>query len=230
MCYTGGFYFDLPKDKSREDFGLNNPTEYSSSEFKSDVLSALIDHFGKDNVQRKDKCITILGNSYRITTDVVPTWEHKRFNNDGTYIVGTQFRSDKGDWIKNYPKQHIENGKKKNGNTQRRFKKLTRLFRKMRYKMIDDNEYSNDNITSFLLECLVWNVPDYIFNSNDTWNDRLKNSIIFLYDKTKEGNKSCEEWGEVSDLLYLFHNGRKWSKVDVNYFLKNLWNYLEYNK
>ena len=93
--------------------------------------------------------------------------------------------------------------------------------------MIDDGEPVSDNISSFLLECLVWNVPNNIFNDNDTWTDRLKESIIFLYNATKE-EKDCKEWGEVSELLYLFHSGRKWNHSDVNSFLLQAWNYLEY--
>ena len=43
-------------------------------------------------------------------------------------------------------------------------------------------------------------------------------------------NGEHKEWGEVSELLYLFHNGRKWTDVDVKQWLYNAWNYLEYNK
>lgn len=73
---------------------------------------------------------------------------------------------------------------------------------------------------------LVWNVPNHIFNNYDTWNERLKQSIIFLYKKTKT-KETCSECGEVSELLYLFV-GRKWSHSDVNEYMKQLWNYLEY--
>ena len=93
--------------------------------------------------------------------------------------------------------------------------------------MVEDGESVNQNITSFLLECLVWNVPNWIFNDYDTWTNRLKESIRFLYNTTKE-DKDCKDWGEVSDLLYLFHSGRKWSRADVNAYLLNLWCYLEY--
>ena len=225
--YTGGFYFDLPKGRTREDFDLNNPSSYSYSEFKDDVENALVNKFGRNDVKRKDKCITIKGNSYRIETDVVPTWNYRRYSKNGNYVLGVKFRADSGPWVENYPKQHINNGINKNTNTYRRFKRLTRLHRKLRYKMIDDGENVSDNITSFLLECLVWNVPNRIMNNYDTWTDRLRESIIYIHEKTKD-EATCKEWGEVSELLYLFHSDRKWTFQDVNSYMVLLWNHLEF--
>ena len=92
--------------------------------------------------------------------------------------------------------------------------------------MIDDGESVSDNITSFLLECLVWNVPNRIMNDNDSWTDRFKKSIVYIYEQTKD-EETCKEWGEVSELLYLFV-GRKWTYKDVNAYMVLLWNHLEY--
>lgn len=225
--YTGGFYYGLPPNTSKEDFGLESAIEYSLEEFKNDVHSALISKFGAGSIERKNKCITVLGNTYRVETDVVPTWNYRRYDKSGDYVLGTKLRLDSGESVVNYPKQHIENGKVKNGRTNRRFKRLTRIYRKLRYKMIDDNFAISDSITSFLLECLVWNIPDSIFNDNDSWQERLKASIVHLYECTKD-EKKCDEWGEVSELLYLFRGNRKWAKSDVNKFLVDAWNYLGY--
>ena len=226
--YTGGFYFNLPPDTEEKDVGIEflPPSGYSYSEFKDDVENALVAKFGRNDVKRKDKCITIKGNSYRIETDVVPTWNYRRYSKNGNYVLGAKFRADSGTWVVNYPKQHIENGVNKNSNTYRRFKRLTRLHRKLRYKMIDDGENVSDNITSFLLECLVWNVPNRIMNDNDTWTERLKQSIVYIYEQTKDED-TCKEWGEVSELLYLFVS-RKWTYKDVNSYMVLLWNHLEF--
>ncbi len=225
--YTGGFYFKLPVDTKREDFGLNNPTTYSFEEYKNDVENALVKKFGRKEVIRDDKCITVKGNSYRIETDVVPTWNYRRYEKDGSYVLGAKLITDKGKEIINYPKQHISNGISKNANTSRRFKRLTRLHKKLRYKMIEDGEVVNDSITSFLLECLVWNVPNNLMNDYDTWTERLRQSIIYIYNNTKT-DEQCKSWGEVSELLYLFHGGRKWTPSNVNSYMQQLWNYLEF--
>ncbi len=225
--FTGGFYFDLPEGKERGDFGLDSPIEYSFAELKNDVEQALINKFGQDSIKRKNKCITVLGNTNRVEADVVPTWNYRRYRVDGSYVTGARFCSDTKQWAVNFPKQHIENGKEKNKNTLRRFKRLTRLHRKLRYKMLEDSENVSESITSFLIECLVWNVPNEIFTSSETWTDRLKKSIIYLYDNTKD-QSTCNEWGEVSDLLYLLRGTRKWSREDVNSYLVQTWNYLEF--
>jgi hypothetical protein len=226
--YTGGYYFNLPPDVTEEDVNIAHIglSGYSFSEFKTDIETALVNKFGRSEVVRNDKCITVKANTTRIETDVVPTWNFRRYSKDGKYVLGAKFWSDKGKATVNYPKQHIENGISKNSNTYRRFKRLTRLHRKLRYKMIDDGENVSDNITSFLLECLVWNVPNRIINDNDSWTDRLKESIIYIHEQTKE-EKTCKEWGEVSELLYLF-TGRKWTYKDVNSYMVLLWNHLEY--
>ena len=67
--YVGAFYFDLPSGMTQSDFGLNNPSSYSASEFKNDVQRALFNKFGTD-VRRKNKCIAIEGNTYRVGADV----------------------------------------------------------------------------------------------------------------------------------------------------------------
>jgi hypothetical protein len=228
--YTGGFYFNLPKDKDEDDVGIGHlkPSEYPYSEFKDDVENALINKFGKEYIKRNDKCITVLPNTNRIITDVVPTWNFRQYAKNNTYELGTRFHSDGGETITNFPKQHITNGISKNNNTSRRFKRLVRLHRQMRYNMIDDGENVSDNITSFLLECLVWNVPNSIIDNSNNWNDRLKNSIAHIFNKTIK-EEDCKEWGEVSELFYLFHSGRKWTYKDVHDYMGDLWNYLEYD-
>ncbi len=226
VMYIDGFHYDLPDNTTIGDFGIVPLQGYTYYEFKNDVENALNNKFGSARVCRDDKCITIEENSYIVETDVVPTWEYRRYNRGGTYDSGAKFWADSGSEIENYPKQHIENGISKNTLTAKKFKRLTRLFRKIRYKMIDDGVEVHSNISSFLLECLVWNVPNEIFNENDNWNDRLKESTRYIYLQTKEKD-TCKEWGEVSELLYLFI-GKKWSESDVNEFMLSLWHYLEY--
>ena len=225
--YMGGFYYDIPSNSNPVDFGLNNPISYSAPDFKNHVHNALINKFGT-NVKRKNKCIVVEGNTYRNGVDVVPTWTYKRFFRNKTFVQGACFFADSGEKIVNFPIQHIENGKSKNKQTQRRFKRLTRIFKRVRASMIKDGKYVNPNITSFLLECLLWNVPDWIYNDNETWTERLKHSITFVLDKTLIEDR-CSDWTEVSDLLYLFDRERKWSRQDVHSYLVDLWLYLDYS-
>lgn len=226
VCLNDTIFIQIPEGKKQEEYGYSD-SDYKFSEYKNAVERALVKKFGRKEVVRNDKCITVLANTYRVEADVVPTFKYNRHDDNGGKAIGTKFITDKGYPVINYPLQHIENGKLKNSQTQRRFKRLTRIFKRLRYKMIEDKIPVSDNITSFLIECLLWNVPNNVFNDYDTWTERLKQSIIFLYNNTKEDN-DCKEWGEVSELLYLFHSGRKWSREDVNSFLLQAWKYLEF--
>lgn len=220
------FSYELPADKHYSDFGIA-PKDYAFAEYKNAVENALAKKFGRECIVRDDKCITVEGNSYRVETDVVPTFDYRRYSSNGNYDEGAEFKTDGGIYIVNFPLQHISNGKTKNYSTQKRFKRLTRIYRRIRYNMIADRVSVSNNITSFLLECLVWNVPNHIFNQSYTWTDRLRNSIVYLYENTTELEK-CKGWGEVSELFYLFHSGRKWTHTEVNTYLVQMWNYLEY--
>lgn len=226
VMYTSGFYFDLPPGKTREDYGLTNPSKYSFSEFKDDVEIALRNKF-KQDVTRQNKCIEILENTTRIQTDVVPTWKHIQYYETGDPVIGCQLSPDNGNWITNYPKQHIENGIAKNKRTSRRYKSLIRIHKKLRYSMIDQGIEIDDSIKSFLLECLVWNCPDSIFNNATSWTEMLKSSIIHLHKQTKE-DETCKDWGEVSERLYLIRPSRKWTREGINKYLTQIWNYLDF--
>lgn len=224
VMYSDGMFYELPAGASSKDYGIT-PHSYTFTEYKKDIYDALVSKFGVNDVQWNDKCITIRGNTYRVETDVVPTWLHTRYESPNSTVEGCKFFSDNGKGILNYPKQHIQNGINKSNQTHRRFKKLTRIHRKLRYQLIDEGVIAKDPISSFLLECLVFNCPNDTFNKT-SWNDRLKSSITFLYLSTDDAPKS-NEWGEVSELLYLF-KGRKWTQSDVKHYMGILWTYLEY--
>lgn len=225
VCLSNTVFIEIPEDKKQEDYGYSDST-YKFSDFKDTIEKALKDKFGKSDVIRNDKCISIKKNTNRVEADVVPSFEYHRHDKNGSKHIGTKFITDAGYSVINYPKQHIENAKVKNENTQKRYKRLTRIVKHIRYKMINDGEDVSDKITSFLLECLIWNVPNRIFNNNDTWTDRLKESLRYLYLNTTE-DKDCEDWGEVSELLYLFV-ARKWDRKAVNDFILQMWKYLEF--
>ena len=166
VCYTGGFYYRIPEGRTREEYGLTNPSTYSYAQFKNDVERILVAHFGRDNVVRKNKCIHIKENTYRVEIDVVPTWIFRRYGaNRYSYVEGVKLYADNnGEEIINFPKQHLKNGVSKNSNTSRRFKRLVRIVKNLHVRMEDEGYYKNANITSFLLECLTYNYPNGNFH------------------------------------------------------------------
>ena len=94
--------------------------------------------------------------------------------------------------------------------------------------MVADGVVNGDKISSFLTECLVRNVPDNIITGYSTWTETVRQAIIYIFNEIKDNNH--REWGEVSERLYLFHTGRKWTDVDAQDFMRSMWNYLGYNE
>lgn len=224
------FYSEYPEGKSREDYGFTAGTNDFDT-YRSDLIKALIGKYEKDSVKPGNKSIKITETSYRVEADAVPAFQYRNYkyigsNDPEKFVEGIKFHAaNTKEQVINYPKIHFKNGLDKNYKTQRRYKRLVRIFKRIRYKMIDEGEPVNKGITSFLIECLLWNTPNSIFNDYDTWAERIKQAITYLYNKTKNEN-DCKDWVEVSEMLYLFHSGRKWNVKMINDFLNQMWNYL----
>lgn len=191
-------------------------------EYKYNIVRAL------KNVIPGNKSVKIRSNSYRVNADCVITMQYRNYKkcnslNPNKYVEGIKYFSQDKNEIINYPKRHIENGIIKNNNTNHRYKKLVRIFKRIRNEMYEKHLVDKNKITSFLVECLIWNVPDKYINGYYSWNDRIKNSIIYILNSTNYNN-----WNEVSDELPLFDNNRKWSIEDVKYFMNHAYIYMGY--
>ena len=224
------FFAEYPAGKNRQDYGFTEGT-ISFDEYKRRVKTAMENKFGKENVSVGNKSLKIRSNSYHVNADVVVAFMLKNYRiinslDPNRYIEGTRFWSSRSEEVTNYPKVHISNGKDKNVQTNHRYKYLTRIFKRIRNAMVDDGRANGDKISSFLVECLIWNVPNNIILGHFTWTETVKQAIIFLYNALK--NEQHKEWCEVSGCLYLFHVERKWRPQDVQSFLCDMWDYLGY--
>lgn len=159
--------------QSGADYNFSS-ANFPPKKFKDEVQECLVYKFGSD-VERKNKSIKVHGNTYRKDADTVPCRRYRDYRNDfrkdeSNFIGGVVIYPDDGGMIINYPEQHIANGRQKNNNTNHYYKKMVRIMKKMRYLMEDSyyGAYSNaaKNVSSFMLESLLWNVEDswYLIN------------------------------------------------------------------
>jgi predicted nucleotidyltransferase len=130
---------------------------------KDDVEVALKDYFGDNYVIRKNKSIKVLGNNIRTDTDVVPAMRNRDYSNDkllveNNFIGGIYIQADDREVVVNYPEQHIQNGIAKNKHTNSNFKKCVRIIKNIKEIMPDYGYEVSDDVTSFGLESLLWNV------------------------------------------------------------------------
>lgn len=225
------FHGVYPDGKNREDYGFT-AASLTFSHYRDMVKSALQAKFRSEYVSDGDKSLKIDENTYHIKADVVPAFQLRNYHYLGStdparYIEGTWFTSKAGENVQNYPKEHISNGITKNNDTNYKYKKLVRIMKHIRNEMVDDKRADGDKITSFLVECLVWNTPNSIITGYSTWTETVKQAIIFLYNAIKNGKHT--EWLEVSKMLYLFRE-RKWTDQDAIQWLYDAWNYLGYGR
>ena len=142
------------------------------------------------------------------------------------FVEGIKFFTQNNERVINYPKEHLKNGREKNNATNYQYKKLVRIMKHIRNNMVGEGLIDGEIITSFLVECLVWNVKNTYITKHDSWNETLQDSIAFLWNEINDGH--AKDWGEVSEMLYLFHSGRKWNQDSAKQFLGIMYSYLEY--
>lgn len=229
VLYTGAFFPDYSMSQGLSDpvLGFSDGT-YPYSDFKNDVEAALVAHFGKPSITRGNKAFDVHANTYRIDADVVPCFEHRRFmgtpqSNWHVSPPGTELHPDSGGTITNWPRQNYENGVQKNKETGLRFKVVTRILKRLRNEMVDKGYESAKPIPSYLIECLVWNVPKESLE-RDALKDDVRNAIAHLWNETRT-DETCDEWGEINELKYLFRR-QPWTRGQVNNFLQAAWDYI----
>ena len=226
VCYDT-FFFDLPEGYSHEYFGINSPATYQYSRFKNDVEEALVDYFGKEAVTRGNKAFDIKANSYRVESDLAPFFEYRRYKSDGNYLKGVKLLPDSGGMLINWPEQHYDNGVVKNHTTNKKYKKLVRVLKKLCVEMTEENIAAAKSIPGFLIECMVYNVPPEYFRA-ETLKECVKYVLAYLSSSTME-NEKCKDWTEVSELKYLFHSTQKWTREAAFEFVIAAWIYVGFN-
>ena len=196
--------------------------------FKDIVEVILKKHFPRD-VQRKNKSIKVNGNTYRKQADTVPCYSMHFFyqseqNDYRNYKDGIVIYADDGTIIRNFPKQHIINGKRKNTTTNHYYKKMVRIIKKIRCLMSECNYTCADKVSSFGLESLLWNIPDNMFIKYSTYRFEFGEIVNYLYmNKTligsyKEANgikKLCTNQTEVQNYTEFIDKLKQFYQYDI---------------
>jgi hypothetical protein len=204
---------------------------YTYNEFKSDVGAALVRRFGPPPaVERGDKAYDIHENTYRVESDCLPAMEARLWSRQGGRLSdatkGTEFVSDSGKRIQNFPEQQYSNGVAKHARTGDRFKKLVRVLKNVRNEMKDKGYPQAEPVPSFLSECLVYRVPDGNFG-HVTYYDDMREVLRFLFHGTKD-HDACKDWLEENDIKILFHSSQGWTRSHAHDFVHAAWRYLDY--
>ena len=165
---------------------------------------------------------------------MVPLFEFRRYWARDNYQAGVALLTDRGQRIENYPERlvdywpstplHYENGNSKNATTRRRYRGLVRILKKIRNEMEDGGSQAAKAVPGYLLECMVWNVPNLAF-AGPTWDARVQAVLAYLWSNTKEVAK-CTSWCEVDNIKYLFHASQPWTPLVAQTFIDKAWDFV----
>lgn len=226
MRYDDAFYPDLQRLSEVDKAAYNaqrTSAGYDFDELKADTQTALTAVFTTD-VERKNKCIQVNGNTNRVTADVIPCFVLKRFKSLQTIEAeGIKFYSDDRREIISFPNQHYSNGTAKTEQTFRLYKRMVRILKVINYRLIDNGTISDKLASSFFIECLVYNVPNGNFISGN-YTLTLRNVIVKIY----EDMKNNADYKEVSELLWLFNSKNPRTRQNALDFMQHCWNYMGY--
>lgn len=225
VCLYDAIYSEGLSEEDKRILGMTT-AEYGYPQFKRDVENILQNEFGSSVVERKNKCIAVKGNQYRVNADIVPCLEHRRYSSRESYISGIEFITENEERIVNWPQQHYENGVSKNKSTNQAFKNIVRILKNAKNAMVDEGIIYDYSMSSFLLECLVWNIPNENFR-HTTLTAATRSVLAKMFNDTLK-KEDCWDHAEVSDLKWLFRGHTKWTHQTANVFLGRVWEYLGY--
>ncbi len=228
LCFDTYFY-EYPDNNVKMFHAARlTPVQYTYSTFKNELEEALVARFGIDSVIRGSKAFDIKANTYRVEADVAAFFECRRYTSYTHYYSGVEMIPDDAKHlsIRNWPEQHYQNGNLKNNYTARRYKRVVRILKKLSNEMAENGIQSAKDTPSFLIECLVFNASNLCFTSS-TFKQIVREVIIELSNNILSSEK-CSEWGEVSELKYLFRESQPWTRQSAHKFLIDAWVYIGY--
>lgn len=228
VCYDSFFTY-YPDDNAKARLQKNfTDSNYTYTIFKNEIECALVERFGRESVSRGSKSFDIKENNFRVEADVAAFFEHRRYTSTTQYISGVEMIPD--DYspprVINWPEAHYSNGVAKNDATSRRYKRVVRILKTLSNEMAENNIKSAKNAPSFLIECLIFNASKVCFN-HASYKSMVRGVLAELLNNTISDDK-CAEWGEVSELKYLFRSPQPWTRQGAHQFLSDVWDYAGY--
>ncbi len=188
------------------------------------VSASLVAQFGNEHVDTSGgKAIKISGiTGSRAEIDVVPalTYHNLRWNArlqiyetlQGVAILGRD-----GTWTLNFPEQHHRNGIAKRTRTAGRFKRVVRVFKRMRADM-SKRGILKINIPSFLIECMIYQVADehFLVESDDRY--QRVNRVAAEMVRLLHNGLATLQLTEINGIKPLFGGNQAWSLADAQEF------------
>lgn len=199
------------------------PATYTYNDFRNEIHTVLSATF-PNMVQSKEKCLKVAGNTTRMNADVIASFTHHRFYTP-TDIghTGIAFNTLTGTRVESFPEQHYANGVSKNDRTGRSYKQVVRILKNVRNVLIENRSIEEGLVSSFFIECLVWNVPDEYFEGAN--NREIARSVVAKIWNDMRDIALSNDYLEISNLFWLFR-GQPRTPAQAEAFMYKAWHYL----
>lgn len=205
---------------------------YTYLDFKDDVEQALIDYYGASAVTRGNMAMRVREKRTTLPADVVPCFEyHYIYDIDAhgrpLYHKGTRvYKDSDGKYIHNWPEQQRVKGIAKNNTTGRRYKRMVRALKRLENELVARGEI--EELPSFLMECLVYNVPNPHLSSSDSYVASMRAVLATIFNETLSKDR-CEGWLEVNERKELFHPAQSWTCSQAHELAACAWDYIGFD-
>jgi hypothetical protein len=228
--YTGFFYFDQAgnaKGLEKSELGIfSSDDPWTPSALKDEIERALVSEFGASAVTRGNKALTVRETSRSLAADVVPCVSYRRYYGFGDHRAGNKLFPDRGAAIINWPQQQYDSGVAKNDRTGKRYKRMVRALKRLENELVEQGWCTE--VVSYLIECLVYNVPNEQFGHNSLVSD-MRALLATIYNATLDSG-DANDWEEVNGLKWLFRGGSQaWTVQDAHQLAGESWDYMGFD-
>jgi hypothetical protein len=197
------------------------PASITPPEFRARVERALMRQFGAAAVDTSgDKAIGVAAGPNTLDADVIPCFVLHRYDSPTSYVVGQRLFPKRGGWIDNFPQQNYDNGVRKNTATGRRFKQIVRCVKRLEVELFEEGRIPRE-YPGYLIECLVYNVPDWKFGNATLYAD-MEAVLAHLWHATNS-REEADKLVEVNELLWIFRGRPDRSPANAHAFIDAAW-------
>lgn len=212
MICESTFRGKYPSGRCASDFGFVN-SNFSILNFKNDLCD-FINTYDIYYCKNNNKCLDFMGNgSSRKDIDIVPSLRYRDYSKTYSldaeeYIKGVLIKCQDGKEIINYPEQSRDNNSAKNNSTNFYYKKIVRILKNIKHDLEDNGVDAAEYVSSYGLECLVYNVPNNYFIPSSKYTDEstLKLMVRNVLDYLRISNFMFSTFYETNGILKLFDN------------------------
>lgn len=221
---TKNYYYDV--QSTVDVSSLDLPKEkIDYKKYRDTVYKAIQNHFGKHNVTIVSNTIFVKQEQYRL--HIKPAIAYHAYTNviDKTgetvvsFIEGVSILNKDGGQVVYYPYHEQKNYHEANIKTDNRFNSIIRVFKHLS-DWISRKEGCSTMMSSFLITCLIYNVPNVMIKRMSGYEDVVVEIVDYLYDILT--TDLYKEMYEINDIKLLFSSKQTWSReVALDFILKS---------